>query len=72
MSDLGDHVVVVNCKDIAMLGERHWEHKIYRHHTGFPGGFREKTARQVWEKDIGNTRYTDIIQDFQEGFVRRL
>ena len=50
MSDLGDHVVVVNCKDVGILGERQWEHKIYRHHTGFPGGFREMKARDVWRQ----------------------
>merc|ERR1712013_597476 len=48
---LGDHVVVVNCKDVGILGERQWEHKIYRHHTGFPGGFREMKARDVWRQD---------------------
>ena len=50
-SDLGDHVVVTNCKYIGLIGEREWERKIYRHHTGYPGGFREILARDVWKKD---------------------
>ena len=51
MSDLGDHVVVTNCKYISMLGERTWETKIYRHHTGYPGGLREIRARDIWKED---------------------
>lgn len=51
VSDLGDHVVVTNCKHIAMMGERVWESKLYRHHTGYPGGFREYIARDVYKKD---------------------
>jgi len=50
-SDLGDHVVVTNCKDIAMSGERPWEKKIYRHHTGYPGGLKEIKARDVHKRD---------------------
>lgn len=50
-SDLGDHVVVTNCKHIVLMGEREWERKIYRHHTGYPGGFREIKARDVYKKD---------------------
>ena len=50
-SDLGDNVVVTNCKHIVMMGEREWERKLYRHHTGYPGGFREYKARDVYKKD---------------------
>lgn len=49
--DLGDHIVVTNCKYIGLLGEMEWEENIYRHHTGYPGGFREIIARDVWRKD---------------------
>ena len=33
-SDVGDHVVVVNAKEIALSGNK-WEQKTYRSHTGF-------------------------------------
>ena len=32
-ADVGDFVVVVNTKDIALSG-RKWDRKVYRHHTG--------------------------------------
>ena len=50
-SDLGDHIVVINARHIAMMGERQWETKMYRHHTGYPGGLRELNAREVYQKD---------------------
>ena len=40
-ADSGDHVVVINSKDISLLG-REWQMRVYFHHTGynksFPGG----------------------------------
>ncbi|XP_002158127.2 large ribosomal subunit protein uL13m [Hydra vulgaris] len=50
-SDLGDHVVVTNCKHIYMKGHRVWESKIYRHHTGYPGGLKEIQAKEVFKND---------------------
>ena len=37
-ADVGDFVVVVNTKDIALSG-RKWDRKVYRHHTGTPFDF---------------------------------
>jgi len=46
--DDGDAVVVVNAVDIKFSG-RKYEKKLYRHHTGFPGGFREYSPRFIAE-----------------------
>ncbi|KAF7728615.1 54S ribosomal protein L23, mitochondrial [Apophysomyces ossiformis] len=49
-SDCGDYVVVINAKDIVVTG-RKGQQKLYRHHTGFPGGLKEITYNDLKEKD---------------------
>ena len=44
--DTGDHVVVVNAEKIRLTGAKE-EQKIYRRHSGYPGGLREESARKV-------------------------
>lgn len=46
--DMGDYVVVINAKDIA-LSVRALEQKFYAKHTKFPSGLKVKTAKQVLE-----------------------
>jgi large subunit ribosomal protein L13 len=48
--DGGDYVVVVNAKQVVVTGNKQTG-KIYRHHTGFPGGFREFRYEEVMAKD---------------------
>ena len=48
--DCGDYVVVVNASKVKVTGKKLTD-KIYRHHTGFPGGFREKSLREVLSLD---------------------
>ncbi len=50
--DSGDTVVVVNAEKIEFTG-RKWQDKLYRKHSGYPGGLKELTARQVLERDPG-------------------
>ena len=42
----GDHVIVVNAAKVVLTGNK-WEKKVYRHHTGHPGGLRETNARRL-------------------------
>ena len=44
--DTGDHVVVVNADKVRLTGQK-LDKKIYRHHTGYPGGLVERSARQM-------------------------
>jgi large subunit ribosomal protein L13 len=44
--DTGDHVVVVNAAKIRLTGRKE-EQKIYRRHSGYPGGLTETKARIV-------------------------
>ena len=48
--DLGDHVVVINTKDIVLTG-KNWDKKLYRHHTGYPGGLVEYRAKDLHKRD---------------------
>ncbi|XP_062848622.1 39S ribosomal protein L13, mitochondrial [Trichomycterus rosablanca] len=50
LSDIGDHVVVMNTRQIAFSGNK-WEQKVYSSHTGYPGGFKQLTAAQMHQKD---------------------
>ena len=42
--DMGDHVVIVNAEKVVFKGNKLQE-KMYRHHTGYPGGLKEVSAR---------------------------
>lgn len=44
--DTGDHVVVINAEKIRLTGRKE-EQKVYRHHTGYPGGLIEVGARKM-------------------------
>jgi large subunit ribosomal protein L13 len=43
--DTGDFVVVVNAEKVVLTGRKE-EEKVYRRHTGFPGGLREIAAQK--------------------------
>ncbi|MCB4770237.1 50S ribosomal protein L13 [Ancylobacter sp. Lp-2] len=42
--DCGDNVVVINAEKVALTGNKRND-KVYYHHTGFPGGIKERTAK---------------------------
>ena len=44
--DVGDHVVVINARKAVLKGNK-VDQKLYRHHTRYPGGLREVTAREM-------------------------
>ena len=47
--DNGDHVIILNCKDIVLTGHK-LDQKIYRHQSGYIGGMKETTAREMLAK----------------------
>jgi large subunit ribosomal protein L13 len=47
--DDGDHVIVINADKVELGGDK-WQQKVYRRHSGFPGGLRTETAQNVREK----------------------
>jgi large subunit ribosomal protein L13 len=46
--DTGDHVIIVNAAKVKMTGGKE-NQKIYRRHTGYPGGLIETGARRMRE-----------------------
>src|ERR1700723_4226146 len=44
--DSGDHVVVINAQKIRLTGNK-LEAKIYRRHSGYPGGLKEVPAKRI-------------------------
>jgi large subunit ribosomal protein L13 len=50
--DTGDHVIIINAEKIKLTGKKLTD-KIYRHHTGYPGGLRETAASVMMSKDPG-------------------
>ena len=48
--DLGDHVVIVNAEKIHLSGNK-MKDKLYRHHSGYPGGLKTISAEHLFRKD---------------------
>lgn len=48
--DCGDNVVITNAEKITLSGNK-WEAKVYIRYTGYPGGQRSLTARELFDKD---------------------
>ncbi|MBR1627701.1 MAG: 50S ribosomal protein L13 [Lachnospiraceae bacterium] len=48
-ADCGDYVIVVNAEKVAVSG-RKLDQKIYYHHSGYVGGLKETTLREMLQK----------------------
>lgn len=44
--DTGDHVIVINADKVRLTGAKE-EDKLYRRHSGYPGGLKEITAKRM-------------------------
>jgi large subunit ribosomal protein L13 len=47
--DMGDHVVVINARKAVFTGSKN-DQKLYRRHTLYPGGLRETSVKEMFEK----------------------
>ncbi|WP_420321538.1 50S ribosomal protein L13 [Flagellimonas sp.] len=47
--DCGDNVIVINAEKINLTGNK-WEDKEYLRYTGYPGGQRSTSAKELLEK----------------------
>ncbi|HTY61017.1 MAG TPA: 50S ribosomal protein L13 [Acidobacteriota bacterium] len=50
--DTGDHVIIINAEKVKLTGKK-LDEKMYRHHTGFPGGLKETAAGVLLSKEPG-------------------
>jgi large subunit ribosomal protein L13 len=53
----GDKYIIINADKVALTGNK-LEDKTYRWHTGFPGGVKQRTAKQV----LGGSNAERVIQ----------
>ncbi len=47
--DSGDNVVVINAEKIEVTGKKSSQ-KVYRTHSGYPSGFKERSYQQIMDK----------------------
>ena len=63
--DTGDFVVVVNAEGVVVTGKKA-EQKVYRRHTGYPGGLREMSYEVMLER-----KPTEILRRAVKGMMPR-
>ena len=61
--DCGDYVIVINAEKVEVTGKKRKE-KIYKRHTGYPGGLREMTFEQMMEKHP-----TEVVRHAVKGMM---
>jgi len=61
--DVGDHVVVINAAKVRLTGRKE-DDKVYRRHSGYPGGLKETSARKV-----RSTRPTRLVREAIAGML---
>ena len=47
--DCGDYIIIINAKDVVLTGNK-LNDKIYYNHSGYTGGLRQRTAKEMKEK----------------------
>jgi large subunit ribosomal protein L13 len=63
--DTGDFVVVVNAEKVHVTGNK-LQAKLYRRHSGYPGGLRERTLEEMLER-----RPQEVIRLAVKGMLPR-
>jgi large subunit ribosomal protein L13 len=61
--DCGDNVIIINADKIELTGNK-WDQKYYIRHTGYPGGQRFTSVKQLLAK-----KPTDIIRKAVKGML---
>ena len=62
--DTGDFVIVINAEKVVVSGNKETD-KIYYHHTGYPGGLKAASVKEVREKDA-----TKLIEKAVKGMLQ--
>ncbi len=61
--DNGDFIIVTNAEHIRLTGSK-WDDKVYYRHTGYMGGLKETTAKEMLAK-----RPTNLIMEAVKGML---
>jgi len=62
---MGDVVVVINAKKVELTSNK-WRTKLYRWHTGYPGGLKQRRAEEMLDKNP-----TQILRKAVLGMLNR-
>jgi large subunit ribosomal protein L13 len=57
--DCGDHVIILNADKVVLTGKK-LDQKVFRRHSGYPGGLKETVYRQMMEKKADVAVYEAI------------
>ena len=63
--DVGDFVIVVNAEKVSVSGKKR-EEKVYRRHSGYPGGLRSRTLGEQLER-----RPEEVVRRAVKGMLPR-
>ena len=63
--DVGDFVVVINADRVVVTGKKA-EQKVYRRHSGYPGGMKETSYERMMER-----KPTEILRRAVKGMMPR-
>jgi large subunit ribosomal protein L13 len=63
--DCGDHVIVINAETIRLTGNK-IDQKVYRHHSGWPGGLKEVPIRALLQR-----RPEEVVREAVLGMLPR-
>lgn len=66
----GDKCVVVNMSDPLFTGRKR-QQKIYRHHTGYPGGLKEYNFKTILEKNPERILYDAVMGMLPKNTLRK-
>ncbi|HMT18714.1 MAG TPA: 50S ribosomal protein L13 [Candidatus Saccharibacteria bacterium] len=74
--DCGDYVIVVNAENLKVTGQKTTDKKYY-HHTGFPGGIKERSLKEQHEIDPTKVIETAVrgmlpVNKLRDGRLKRL
>ena len=61
--DCGDNVIVVNSDKIRLTGNK-WDQKVYISHSGYPGGQKSRTVKQMMDKSS-----TKVVESAVRGML---
>ena len=69
-ADCGDNVIIINAGKVTMTGHK-LDQKMYRHHTGYPGGLKETSYRDLLSKKPEFAVYEAIRRMMPKGPLGR-
>lgn len=68
--DTGDHVIIINAGKVVLTGKK-LDNKKYYHHTGYPGGLKETSYRDLLSKKPEFAVYEAIRRMMPKGSLGR-